>query len=290
MHDITVFANRDAYVSSRERHTRFGGRIALKVGRGHGGVVYRSFLLFDLGNLPHDREVSRAELFLQIRRNPPSRHPKMLAVRPVLESWREAAIDWSNQPRFGAVASKRVMHGRRGEVISFEIGDLVRAWRTGTLRNRGIAVTALDERRFGFVKFGSRERLHVVRRPRLVIWTRADPRPPEPPGCRPRYRSHVRRDVEVGDVPEEILRKDVRHEQLVTYAFHNHGPSAALVDLQLSPDGAVWLDDPPQKRVEPGQSSTLVPRYFLRYTRLMAQAEDPGGSARLTAWFQAQSG
>ena len=283
---ITLFPRQDAYVNSNRWNTRFGRRIALKVGRDRDGAVYRSFLRFGLSCLASDTLIQRAELRLFVRRNPPGPAPKIVAVRSVRRGWSEAAITWANQPGAGGVAATEVVDEAPDETATFDVTDLVRRWITGTLRNNGLMLRASNEGHFSFVKFGSRERHIPEMRPQLVITLAGTPCPPP---RRPCFRSKVEMDLLVTSVPRSVLLQDVGCNQMTTYFVHNKGNTAVVAKLQLSPDGQVWLDDPPPQEVEPGESAAFVPRLLLRFARLRVQTQDPAETARLTVWFQTQS-
>lgn len=286
MNTITLFPRQDAYVNRKWRKTRFGRRIALKVGRDMDGAVYRSFLFFDLSCLAPDTRVERAALRLFVRRNPPAPAPKIVAVRPVLRGWSEAAITWANQPATGGSVATRVVDEPPAETVTFDITELVRRWVSGSLRNHGLALRMSDEHEYSFVKFGSRERHVLEMRPQLVITLAGGPCPPP---VRPCFRSKVEADLLVTSVPCSVLLQDIGCDQMTTYVVHNQGSAPVQAKLQLSPDGQVWLDDPPPQVVAPGDSTAFVPRFLLRFARLRVQTQTPAETAHLTVWFQAQA-
>lgn len=287
MEPIVVLPCQDAYACNRAPRTRFRGRISLQAGRNRAGAVFRSFIQFDLRGLPPGSAADRAELHLPVRRNPPAVRVKLLTLHPVLEAWSEDELSWQDQPACGPAVAVAIPPGEPGAAMTVDLTDQVLAWVSGLHPNHGLMIRAQDERRFSWVKFGSRRRRQPSLRPRLVLLARCEP--PLADGRRPRFRSLVQRDAVVPDIPVALFAQDMRFEQLVTYAVYNHGPDAAEVLLQLSPDGTVWIDDPPQFSVRPGEAVTLVPRTFLRFTRVLARAARPSRIARLTIWFQAQA-
>ena len=283
---VTLFPSQDAYVNRRWRNTRFGHRIALKVGRNWDRSIYRSFLLFGLSCFAPGTPVERAELRLFVRQNPPGPAPKVVTVRSVLRGWSEAAITWANQPKAGGVVTTEVVDQAPDHTAAFDVTDLVRSWIAGTLRNNGLMLRAADEDHFSFVKFGSRERHLLEMRPQLVITLGGAPCPHP---RRPCFRSKVEADLLVTSASASVLLQDVGCDQMTTYAVHNQGGAAVVAKLQLSPDGQVWLDDPPPQVIAAGESATFMPRFLLRFARLRVQTQTPAETTHITVWFQGQA-
>jgi len=76
---------------------------------------------------------------------------------------------------------------------------------------------------------------------------------------------------------------------LATYSFCviNQGCAAAILRIQLSPNGVDWVEDRiADDYVGPGQMAILVYNRFARYVRLKYWAED--GSTSLKIYFQGQ--
>lgn len=80
--------------------------------------------------------------------------------------------------------------------------------------------------------------------------------------------------------------RDVSALRLFSYAAVNVGTAAALVRMEISPDGSYWADDTPAQAVPAQKLLVCAPRFFLRYARLAYQATV---STPLVIWFQAQA-
>lgn len=87
-------------------------------------------------------------------------------------------------------------------------------------------------------------------------------------------------------VPAAAFSRDVSGVRLFSFAVFNPGAAAAVVRLEISPDGVHWAADTPDQEVVPGALLVLVPRFFLRYARVVYWAASP---TPLIVWFQAQS-
>jgi len=282
---VTLLPWQDAYVNRRRPDSSFGRRIALKVGRDWDRSVFRSFLRFDLSCFATGTRIKQAELYLSVRQNPSGPVPKAVAIKPVLRGWSERNISWNNQPRAGHTVATELVDEGSGETVAFDVTGLAQSWLTGALRNHGLMLQAPDEARFSYVKFGSRERRIEDLRPRLVV-ALAEPCPPTPGRC---FRNVVEADLRITNTPRGVLLQDVGRDRMTTYIVRNHGDAAVRTELQLSPDAVTWLDDPPVQVVPPGETAALVPRLYMRFARLRLQTQEPGETAHVTIWFQAQS-
>ena len=64
-----------------------------------------------------------------------------------------------------------------------------------------------------------------------------------------------------------------------------HGTESAHVQLQISPDGAIWTEDDLEREILPGALEVFTLNHFLRYVRLIYRSQVPNP---LMVWFQAQ--
>ena len=87
------------------------------------------------------------------------------------------------------------------------------------------------------------------------------------------------------DVYAATMPKDVSEVCVYSYAVHNIGSVGVLVQLQISPDGAIWTEDDLEHEILPGVIKVINPNHFLRYVRLIYRS---GISNPLQVWFQAQ--
>ena len=92
--------------------------------------------------------------------------------------------------------------------------------------------------------------------------------------------------VIASDVYAAIMPKDVSEINVYSYAVHNIGTGGVLVQLQISPDGAIWTEDDLEHEILPGTLKVVTPNHFLRYVRLIYRSKI---SNPLQVWFQAQS-
>ncbi len=96
-------------------------------------------------------------------------------------------------------------------------------------------------------------------------------------------------EYETGTAFQASLARDVSERSTLTYFVRNTGFHAAEVQLEVSPDGAVWQgDDVPQ--ILAAQSNVLItPLHFVRFVRLRFRSAVAGLGTRIHIWFQAQA-
>jgi hypothetical protein len=78
---------------------------------------------------------------------------------------------------------------------------------------------------------------------------------------------------------------DVSELSVYSYAVHNIGTESVSVQLQISPDRAIWTADDLEREMLPGALAVFTPNRFLRYVRLIYRSQFPNP---LRVWFQAQ--
>jgi len=144
---VVLWPDDDAVVSRSAGGVALGATDFLSVG-GAGSTAFRSYLRFDVGSLPEDASVRRAELRLRGRADPPGqpRGSCVIGVFQAARPWRGARMTWQNQP--GAAGMERAW-GRFASAADTEVrldvtelvDDLVR----GVVANHGFALVARDE-------------------------------------------------------------------------------------------------------------------------------------------------
>ncbi|MDR3587829.1 MAG: DUF6385 domain-containing protein [Desulfosporosinus sp.] len=87
------------------------------------------------------------------------------------------------------------------------------------------------------------------------------------------------------DVLAAIMPKDVSEVSVYSYAVHNIGMQGVMVQLQISPDGAIWTEDDLEHEILPGSLEVFTSNHFLRYVRLIYRSQSPNP---LQVWFQGQ--
>jgi len=141
---------KDATVTSFNADTSLGGVPYLDSGKYiTGGMIYyyRSYLQFDLSNVPGNLRVVGACLKLRQIDSSGTANSNTIGLYQVTSDWGEYDITWNNQPTSSTVAesSCTVYAGSTGWRTWYNIGDLVKGWFDGSIANQGMLLKATDE-------------------------------------------------------------------------------------------------------------------------------------------------
>jgi hypothetical protein len=94
-------------------------------------------------------------------------------------------------------------------------------------------------------------------------------------------------DVKVTATQKYSSTQDVLHLTTYSYSAINLGCSNIIYGMQLSPNGADWIEDPvADDHIAPGQMVILCYNRFARYVRLRLRTENC--SSKLRIYFQGQ--
>jgi hypothetical protein len=179
---VTLNPNHDAYVDSNSPSANFNNTL-LNVGLPPGEFqpTYRTFIRFDLANIPSNAVVNSASLRLNLQ-SFSGTGALAVEARLVLATWSETSITWNNQPaRSSTVTTTTSVGTTIGIFYNFTLTSLVQSWVNGTFANHGVALQAQNEATASQTRtFASRSHATTSIRPQLVI-TYTLPTPPNAP-------------------------------------------------------------------------------------------------------------
>lgn len=95
--------------------------------------------------------------------------------------------------------------------------------------------------------------------------------------------------VTTGDTFAFLAPVDTARQAILTFMVRNTGTTAAVVKMQISPDGTTWLDEGAPVNVAGGGAVALVPGRFLRLARLAHRSAAGSQPTTLEVAVQAQS-
>ncbi|MFZ7130906.1 MAG: DNRLRE domain-containing protein [Eubacteriales bacterium] len=157
MSTVTIVANEDAYVLLSQPNTNFGSNPYLYIGRGaNASFIYRSYLYFNLSNIPVSSTINSATLNLYLIDKPVPGDLEVSIYR-TLNTFNENSVTYNNQP---AIAPTGIM-ATIGDMdlhsyIQIDITTLVQGWLTGSISNTGLAILG-DETMTSLMGFTSTE-------------------------------------------------------------------------------------------------------------------------------------
>ena len=209
-----------------------------------------SLLGFDLAVIPSASRIQSAQLELTVRTSDNTGQP--VNIHRVTAPWNEATVTWNSLG--GAVAPSPVADFLPvlPHLYGVEIGDLVRAWFSGSLPNQGLALRATSWDRES--RYFTKEESNATRHPRLVVYTSGladlavslavdDENPSE--GQRLRFTAGVQNAG-----PREAAARALRLALPPGLEFAAAAPSLGDYD----PASGLWT----LGRLDPGASATLL--------------------------------
>jgi len=162
---VTLTPIDDAYVCSDAANLNFGSETVLKVGYKSGAYDCHSYIKFDLSSIPENAVIVSARLKLVDNKDSPSN--VNVDVHRVMGDWDESSIKWSNKPDYDSTVISNAASGASGDVIEWDVTDLVQAWVNGTYDNYGLVLIG------GYAdpveEFRSKETSNSDDKPKLVI-------------------------------------------------------------------------------------------------------------------------
>lgn len=138
----------DAVVARGVSARALGATDFLLVGAGRGDA-WRTYIRFDLGALRQVGPITRAELRLRTRNDPPGLPRTACTVGLFLARgpWRSSRLTWENQP--GAAGTERawtIVPGAKETEVRLDVGEVVAEILRGVSPNNGFVLQARSER------------------------------------------------------------------------------------------------------------------------------------------------
>jgi hypothetical protein len=141
-----IQAEKDAFVSSSNPYTNYGGLSTLRSGRDSGYGATRTLIQFSLGSIPQGAVINNATLYVyQNQATPPGDAPFKYGARYLNSSWNEGSVTFSShQPEWGSVFGEVNIDGNVGWK-TFNVTELVHTWVSGERANYGMLIQSSNE-------------------------------------------------------------------------------------------------------------------------------------------------
>lgn len=150
----------DTYVRDDMPKLNYGNDHDMFVGASAGGVLYRSFLRFDIAAVPKQNTIKKATLVLG-RLNSRPAIPVGIYEVPSGETWTEYGLTWDNQPGIGNLI-KTYDSGIYAGTTLVDLTSFITEWYNGSRDHNGFILKSLQEEAAGlFKQYGTRESDHV---------------------------------------------------------------------------------------------------------------------------------
>lgn len=160
---------KDAYVYQGNPYSTFENSPVLYVGNNNAvGTSYKSFLYFDVSQIPANNFIQSAALKLYVLQ-------KTIAGQVTVNIYRldgsfdPAFLTWSSSQNIPTIATAdTLMITNNSEYVTADITDIVQGWVDGTQKNNGIMLT-IDNPVNGYIQFASNNNSVIAYYPVLEI-------------------------------------------------------------------------------------------------------------------------
>lgn len=154
---VQLFPVKDAFIREGIKTLNYGTEQTAIVGYSKElNEIYRTFLGFDLSQLPENIAVEKAEVKLyNISKQPLSHQVGLYSSASV---WTEYGITWNNQPEIESFIDGEGI-GTSEDYVSFDATNIVSNWYDGIETNNGFILKALNESIQQYEQFYTRENL-----------------------------------------------------------------------------------------------------------------------------------
>lgn len=140
---VRVNVSQDAFLSSRNADSNYGGQINMRMGWESGAFdAMRLMIQFDLGGIPRNATVNNARLYVyQSQSIPGFDGPMAFRAQFVNSSWNEYGVTWNNANYLGGDALPLEDVDSSIGWKSTDVTGLIHTWHNGSRPNHGLILT-----------------------------------------------------------------------------------------------------------------------------------------------------
>jgi hypothetical protein len=271
-------------VASNEPTTNFSEHNLLRIGRNNKSFIYRLLLQFPITAIPAAAIITSAALKLYMQLAGTGQQAAIISPYAIDSSWDINSVTWDTQPSFHAsLIGSRQKAGLTLIQHIFDITSLVQHWHNRSIPNDGLllktnettdqSLTNVQADMFNSAYIPLVEINYVL-----------------PCDCICQTTAFVENIEEIGtnDTDQYSLPRNTSLSKTLTFLIQNTGCTPVTANIQISPDGIHYVDDPIIKLIRPEELQPFVPCIFSKFTRIRARNINPGATSSLVIWYQAQ--
>lgn len=256
------------------------------------GHDYISLLNFDkISQLPKEYSIVRANLFVYLRNIWPSylyRDANKILVYANSEDFDPEYVNWVSRPKLDYSPSNSLIFVDSKNFISCDLTDLVSAWHTGVKQNFGLSLVGGDFNGI-YAFFDSK----TGQNPPYISIDYIQSNKKDICPIRKDFieNEFVENKEHLHGFLEEIYSNTMmlKGAQTVSCFIQNRGSEAFECNLQISPDGITFIDDPQIFTVAACQTIIAAPVNFAKFMRIRVKNTLPPQNISATLWWQIQT-
>lgn len=264
----------DTYVYNQLPAENFSTAALLYVGFSKPDNIYRSYIKFNLSDIPFPAFINRGILRLFLCTDELN-FTKCIDVHRIVSPYDGKTLTYNTQPEFlPNYESSVVLHKEKPQFKEWNITELVRGWHSGGIINNGILLKSRSEKKPSLTAFSSQDCGYSPNVPLLLVEY-----------CNKEIFS-VSTTYTATTTPTFTNAFNTFCYKMVSFFIINHGCSDVTASVEVSPDCVNWYEEDNKKTVGSGKTTVLVPYVFGKYNRLKFFAAS--GSARIEIYLQGQ--
>ncbi|KAA8669665.1 DNRLRE domain-containing protein [Clostridium sp. HV4-5-A1G] len=251
----------------------------LKIGF-DGKNIYRSYMYFNIDNIPKDEFVNSAYLYIYLNKIDTEHSRTVFYIQPLQEDF-DKYTTFEKQPQYYNRQAKFEINKNFHGPVRVEITDIFNEWNSGYMKNKGIIMKS-NERKKSLGSFTSNSICDYEFIPKLIISI------PE--------LNHHNNSSETVNVMEKSWNLEFRRircsppinvERIIqgTFFIDNIGNGEVKAAVEVSCDLCSWIKDD-EIIVDSNSSGILVAKYYGKYYRVKLQCLEQG-TVRVNFIYQA---
>lgn len=256
------------------------------------GYDYISLLNFDkITQLPKEYSIVRANLFVYLRKIWPSNlyaDESRILVYANSEAFDPEYVNWANKPKLDYSPANSLAVKGGGNFISCDITDLVSAWHAGIKQNFGLSL--VSENQDGIYAFVDSK---IGQHPPYISIDYIKSNGADFCPIRKDFIENEFVDIKepLHGFLEEIYSNTMmlKGAQTVSCFIQNRGSEEFECNLQISPDGITFIDDPQIFTVAACQTIIATPVNFAKFMRIRVKNTLPPHNLSAMLWWQVQT-
>lgn len=257
------------------------------------GHDYISLLNFDkISQLPKEYTIIRANLFVYLRKIWPSylySDENKIFIYANSGDFDPEYVNWVNRPNFDYSHANSLNFIDHEDFISCDITDLVSDWHTGLKQNFGLSLVSEDLNGV-YAFFDSKTGQHP---PYISIdYIQSSKKDLCPIRKDFVENEFIENKEHLHGFFEELYSNTMmlKGAQTVSCFIQNRGAEAFECNLQISPDGITFIDDPQVFTVAACQTIIMAPVNFAKFMRIrIKNTQQPPQSLSAMLWWQIQT-
>lgn len=274
-------------VVSNQRKTNLPTRQVMRIGKFDEKNKYRVLFNIPINEIPPDSEILSAKLFINII-DVEGGYLNKLTPYQLIEEWSINTVNWSNQPGFSKEnCGKSVIIRTKSQYI-IEITSIIQNWYNNRNTNYGIVLKNKELYEGNLVMMSTNEDTSCGPKVEICYETKSP--------CKSEYPCEIISTKFISRIEEVCTKGTYNFSRLINtsltktvmYFVENLGVNEIVANLQVSPDGVNFIDEPTKISPTLNKLEFIVPCIFAKFTRVAVKNVNPHETSKVRIWYQAQ--